>query len=72
MKPKEKTAFVIKWQNLEKGSGDFDFSDVVDKACEELKDRQIKHSIQRIKNMMETLSVLEGELDAFLKAGNRK
>ena len=72
MKPGEKTASVKKWQNKAKSSDTHAFSDVVDKACEELKDRQIKHSIQRIQKMEECLSVLEHELDVFLEAGNKK
>jgi len=42
------------------------FSDVVDKACEGLMDRQIKNSIQRIHKMEVLLSGLEQEIDAFL------
>ncbi|MCL2801182.1 MAG: hypothetical protein FWD28_05450 [Treponema sp.] len=42
------------------------FSDVVDKACEGLKDRQIRNSIRRIKEMEERLLNLEQELDLFL------
>jgi hypothetical protein len=72
MKPGEKTADVIKWQNQAKNSDSYAFSDVVDKACEELKDRQIKHSIQRIQKMEECLSILEHELDAFLKMRNKE
>jgi len=43
-----------------------DFSDVVDRACEGLKDRQIKNSIRRIQDMEVRLSGLERELDDFL------
>ncbi|MCL2763960.1 MAG: hypothetical protein FWD40_01610 [Treponema sp.] len=42
------------------------FSDVVDRAFEGLKERQIKNSIKRIKEMEERLSALEHELDVFL------
>jgi len=42
------------------------FSDVVDKACKGLLDRQIKYSIRRIHEMEERLCKLESELDDFL------
>jgi len=45
----------------------YTFSDVVDKACEGLKDRQIKYSIRRIQELEECLCVMEQELDAFLE-----
>jgi len=48
------------------------FSDVVDRACEQLMDRQIKHSIRRIQSMDERLAALEKELDDFLLQRNRK
>jgi hypothetical protein len=48
------------------------FSDVVDRACEQLMDRQIKHSIKRIQVMDERLASLEKELDDFLSQKNRK
>jgi len=44
----------------------YEFSDIVDKACEELKDRQIMYSIRRIQEMEEKLCGLERELDAFI------
>jgi len=48
----------------------YTFSDVVEKACEGLKDRQIKYSIRRIQEMEERLCQMEQELDIFLeKAG---
>jgi len=43
------------------------FSDVVDKACEGLMDKQIKNSIRRIQEMQHRVSDMEQELDAFLK-----
>jgi len=42
------------------------FSDVVDKACEGLLDRQVKYSIRRICEMEDQLSALERELNDFL------
>ena len=48
------------------------FSDVVDKACQKLMDRQAKHTIQRIQEMKECLAGLEKELDDFLQGKNRK
>jgi len=72
MKSGEKTAPIIKRQNKAKSTDAYAFSDVVDKACKELKNRQIKHSIQRIQKMEECLSTLEHELDAFLEVGSRK
>jgi hypothetical protein len=50
----------------------YTFSDVVDRACEQLMDRQIKHSIRRIQIMDERLAALEKELDDFLLQKNRK
>jgi len=49
---------------------DYVFSDVVDKACEGLMEKQINFSIQRIQKMEECLSGLEQELDEFLKNRN--
>jgi hypothetical protein len=48
-------------------SGSYSFSDVVDEACEKLKDRQIKYSIRRIHEMEERLYNLEKDIDAFLE-----
>ncbi|MCL2809426.1 MAG: hypothetical protein FWD24_05095 [Treponema sp.] len=45
----------------------YNFSDVVDKACEGLMERKIKYSIRRIQEMEDILSGLEQELDAFLE-----
>jgi len=50
----------------------YTFSEVVDKACEQLMDRQIKYSIRRIHIMDERLADLEKELDDFLSQRNRK
>jgi len=50
----------------------YTFSEVVDKACEQLMDRQIKYSIRRIQIMDERLAVIEKELDDFLSRRNRK
>ena len=58
---------VMKRISQEKDSSDFTFSEVVDKACEGLRERQIKYSIQRIQKMQETIRVLEQELDFFLE-----
>jgi len=44
----------------------YEFSEIVDKACEGLKDRQIKYSIRRIQEMEEKLCAMELELDAFI------
>jgi hypothetical protein len=51
--------------------GLYTFSDVVDKACEGLLDRQIKYSIRRIREMEELLCVLERELNDFLFSDTR-
>ncbi|MCL2411292.1 MAG: hypothetical protein FWC97_06580 [Treponema sp.] len=45
----------------------YTFNEVVNKACEGLKERQIKYSICRIQEMENTLSRLELELDVFLE-----
>jgi hypothetical protein len=50
----------------------YTFSEVVERACEQLLDRQIKYSIRRIQVMDERLAGLEKELDAFLSHRNRK
>ena len=47
-------------------AGLYVFSDIVDKACKGLLDRQIKYSIRRIREMEDKLCVLERELDDFL------
>jgi hypothetical protein len=52
---------------LSENSDSFSFTDMVDDACERLKDRQIKYSIRRIAEMEECLYNLEKELDAFLE-----
>ncbi|MCL2267047.1 MAG: hypothetical protein FWC17_06955 [Treponema sp.] len=49
-------------------TNEYTFSDIVDKACEGLMNRQIKFSIRRIKVMEERLNELEQELDAFLES----
>ena len=53
-------------------SGVYAFSEVVDKACEGLMDRQIKFSIRRIQEMEERLCDLERELDMFLLEKDRE
>ena len=50
----------------------YTFSDVVDKACEKLMDRQAKHSIRRIQEMEDCLAGLEKELDDFLRMKDRQ
>ena len=47
--------------------GAYTFNEVVEKACEDLMDCQIKYSIRRIQEMENCLCDLEQELDAFLK-----
>ncbi|MCL2175332.1 MAG: hypothetical protein FWB73_04725 [Treponema sp.] len=47
--------------------GDYTFSEVVDRACEELQECQMKYSIRRIQEMEDFLACLERELDDFLK-----
>jgi len=50
----------------------YTFSEMVDRACEQLMDRQIKYSIRRIQAMDERLAAIEKELDEFLSKRNRK
>jgi hypothetical protein len=50
----------------------YTFSEVVDRSCEQLMDRQIKYSIRRIQFMDERLAEIEKELDDFLSQRNRK
>jgi hypothetical protein len=50
----------------------YTFNEVVDRACEQLMDRQIKYSIRRIQAMDERLAELEKELDVFLSQRKRK
>ena len=54
-----------------KVTGIYTFDEVVDKACEELMECQIKYSIRRIQEMEESLICLEQELDDFLFQKNR-
>jgi hypothetical protein len=51
---------------LPENPGNYSFNDVVDEACEKLKDRQIKYSIRRIQEMEECLYNLDRELEDFL------
>jgi hypothetical protein len=53
-------------------TGIYTFSDIVDKTCEKLMDRQAKYSIRRIQEMEECLAVLEKELDDFLRGKDRE
>jgi len=53
-------------------SGYYAFSEVVDKACEGLMDRQVKYSIRRIREMESQLCELERELNDFLISQTRK
>jgi len=53
-------------------AGSQTFSDVVDKVCEKLMDRQVKYSIRRIQKMEECLADLEKELGDFLCKKDRK
>jgi len=48
----------------------YNFSDVVDEACDKLMDKQIKYSIKRIIEMEECLTNMERELDNFLEKSN--
>ena len=43
------------------------FSEVLDEACQQLLDRQIKYSIRRIQDMEGRLALLEQELNLFLQ-----
>jgi len=49
------------------GTEEYTFTDVVDKACSELEERQIRYSIRRIQELDDCLCRLEHELDEFLK-----
>ena len=53
-------------------SGDCAFSEVVDKACEGLMEKQAKFSIRRIHKMKKRLLDLENELDDFLEMRNKQ
>ena len=46
--------------------GVYTFTEVVNEACDKLKDSQIKYSIRRIQVMDDRLSDMERELDDFL------
>jgi hypothetical protein len=48
----------------------YNFSDIVDEACDKLMDKQIKYSIRRIIEMEECLTNMEMELDNFLGKSN--
>jgi len=47
-------------------TGVYEFSEIVDKACEGLKERHIKYSIRRIQEMEDRLCDLERELSDFI------
>jgi len=66
MIPDDKTAAILKKSNSEEDSSVSTFSSVVDKAFDELKEKQMQHSIRRIQEMEESLFALERELDAFI------
>jgi len=42
------------------------FSDVVDEACDRLKEKHVEYSINRIHEMEEVLTALEQELDHLI------
>jgi hypothetical protein len=67
----EKSRALTGPENL-KYPGIYSFCEVVDSACEKLMERQIKHSIRRIREMDERLSLIERELDEFLLKKDRK
>jgi len=46
--------------------GEYTFNEVVDRACEELQECQMKYSIRRIQEMEDFLVCIERELDDFL------
>lgn len=46
---------------------DLTFDALLDETCERLLDRQVKYSIQRIHELEKRLTVLECELDEFLR-----
>ena len=50
-------------------TGQPSFETVLDKACELLREKQIHHSILRIREMEGELDRLEKELNAFLGPG---
>ena len=45
----------------------FTFDSLLDEACERLLDRQLKYSVQRIRDLEKRLGRLESELDEFLR-----
>jgi len=45
----------------------YSFTDIVDNACEGLKERQTKYTIRRLVEMKDCLDILEQELDEFLQ-----
>jgi len=47
----------------------YTFSEVVDKTCDELMEKQFKYSIRKINEMDKLLSAVECELDEFLRPG---
>jgi len=71
----DKSAAVPGWEqritNMVPPQEGYTFSEVVDEACEKLKNRQIKYSIRRIQEMEDRLYDLERELDIFLMQKNR-
>jgi len=57
---------ILSQKKLIEKNTSYTFDDVVDKACEGLMDRQVKHSIRRIEEMEKTLADIEKELNEFL------
>jgi len=68
----EKSRALTGPENLKYPNGIYSFCEVVDSACEKLMERQIKHSIRRIREMDERLCLIERELDEFLLKKDRK
>jgi len=46
---------------------DLTFDTLLDETCERLLDRQVKYSIERIRELEKRLDILERELDEFLR-----
>ena len=51
---------------------DLSFDSILDETCERLLDRQVKYTIQRIREMEQRLDTLARELDDFLSANKKQ
>jgi hypothetical protein len=49
---------------------DLSFENVLDTACDKLWEKKVNHSIRRIRELEDTLRILEKELDDLIPGGD--